>query len=90
MILSRYAGYDPDEDNFDDVEPAPLHDEELRARRRTRINVSRAWELKRDGFDWAEIGRILACEQGRAANYQAMSVYMAANYYPAYLSQARS
>jgi hypothetical protein len=85
MNLLRYAGFDPAEDNFDDVELAPLHDEELRAPRRTRINVSRAWQLKHAGYDWAEIGRILACEQGRAANYQAMSVYMAANY-----SEARS
>ena len=78
--ISRYAGFDPNEDNFDGVELAPLHEQELRAPRRTRINVTRAWELKHAGYTWGEIGKILACEQGRAANYQAVSVCTAANY----------
>jgi hypothetical protein len=79
-VITRYAGFDPDENNFDGVELAPLHEEELRAPRRTRIDTKRAWKLKHEGFSWAEIGKILACEQGRAANYQPLSVYIAANY----------
>lgn len=75
----QYAGYDPDEDNFDGVELAPLHEEELRRPRRTRINVARAWELKHAGKTWTEIGRLLASEQGRASPYQGVSVYIAAN-----------
>lgn len=76
----RYAGFDLDEDNFDGVELAPLHEEELCKPRRTKIDVHRAWELKHAGHTWAAIGRILASEQGRAAHYQSYSVAFAAHY----------
>ena len=80
MGLVRYAGFDPNENQFDGVGLAPLHPEELRAYRRTRINVTRAWELKNSGLGWAKIGRQLAKEDGRAMPYLGTSVYIAANY----------
>lgn len=79
--LVQYAGFDPCEEDFDGVEPAPLHAEDLvplTRQRRTRINLERAWSLKRLGRSWDEVGRLLALEQGRKVVYQGKSVRMAA------------
>jgi hypothetical protein len=75
--LIQFSGYDPDEDDFDGVEMAPLHDDELR-QYRTSIDVARAWELKHAGATWAEVGRIIALEMGRPIRFQETSIANAA------------
>ncbi len=75
--LVRFAGYDPEEHDFDGVEMAPLHDDERRPHK-TAIDVARAWELKHAGKGWAEIGRILAREMGRPIHFWGHSIYIAA------------
>lgn len=77
MKLIPYAGFDPTEDDFTGIELRPL---ELEPARYTRLNISRAWELRREGKSWKEIGQILARENGRSIPYNSHSVYTAANY----------
>jgi hypothetical protein len=74
-----YAGYDPDEDNFDGIELASLYDQDKRPYRTT-IDIRRAWDLKRIGHSWAEIGKILARECDRRMPFTSRAVYWAANY----------
>jgi hypothetical protein len=81
--LVRYAGFDPHEDDFGEVELAPLHPQDLvKPGRplRTNIDIDRAWHLKRLGRSWNEVGKILAREEGRKIAYRGNSVYFAANY----------
>lgn len=76
--MIRYAGFDPDEDNFDGVGLAPLHRQDVQPR--TTINIVRAGELRREGLGWAEIGRILAQDVGRRMPFTSQSVYAAVSY----------
>ena len=68
-MMLRYAGYDPNEDNFDGIEPAPLHDEDCRPPGKSRINIERALALKSEGLPWRRIGEILATEENRPTRY---------------------
>lgn len=77
MKLVPYAGFDPAEDDFTGVEFRPM---ELGPARYTRLNIRRAWELRRERKSWKEIGQILAREEGRSVPYTSHSVYTAANY----------
>lgn len=82
MQLAPYAGYDPRENDFFGIEPAPLHDWERPKRRnpfsgRAGIDVKRARQLKAEGLSWGRIGEILASEDRREAKYLGASVYAA-------------
>ena len=72
--MIRYAGYDPDENDFRGVDPAPLHASDLRAPGKTRINIQRALALKSEGLCWRRIGEILATEENRPMKYTADGV----------------
>lgn len=81
--LIPYAGFDPDENNLDDIELAPLHPQDLVKRSRpgpASIDTNRAWRLKHLGKSWKEVGEILAREEGRKIPFLGPSVYSAANY----------
>ncbi len=79
MQLVPYAGFDPLENNFFGIMPAPLHDRERPKRRnplsgRAGIDVKRATILKAQGLSWARIGEILATEDRRKLKYLGCSV----------------
>lgn len=79
MNLIPYAGFDPGENDFIGINPAPLHERERRKRRNARsgrqaINVRRAAELKSQGLSWDRIGQILAAEDRREVSYLGCSV----------------
>lgn len=79
--MKRYAGFDSDEDNFDGVELAPLHEQDEPKPRQplTRIDTARAWHLKGLGRSWAEVGRLMAIEEGRNVPYTANGIRFAAH-----------
>lgn len=91
--LVRYAGYDPDENNFVGVLLAPLHQEEFELYQRTTINIARAVELRNSGqvefrvkgrrnnkLSWREVGQQLAEEEGRSVPYGPAAIYRAVHY----------
>lgn len=82
MQLIPYAGFDPRENDFSGIVPAPLHDRERPKRRnpqsgRVGIDVKRANHLKAQGLSWERIGEILASEDRRKTKYLGASVYRA-------------
>jgi hypothetical protein len=81
--LIPYAGFDPDENDFGDVELAPLHcqDIEPHARRyRTALNVDRARHLRGLGWTFDAVGVQLAIEDGRPVAYRGTSIWWALRY----------
>lgn len=81
MRQIRYAGFDADEDNFEGVEPAALHEQDIAGRARsTKIDIERARYLKWTGLSWTAVGRTLASEQGRPMAYNGASVQFAVHF----------
>lgn len=80
--MIRYAGYDPEEDNFEGIELAPLHPVDA-ARRRNRghkpreIDVRLAMDLRAQGLTWMEIGARLAKEKLRKTPFHGSSICQA-------------
>jgi hypothetical protein len=64
MRLIRYAGFDPDENNFA-ISP-PLS--------RKAIDTDRARVLRSRGLTWDQVGIELAHEHGRPASYRDTSI----------------
>lgn len=77
MTLIPYAGFDPFENDFDNIQPAPLHEQDIEPR--THFDIARIWSLKHSGKSWNEIGKLLASEEGRRAPYQGTSIKFAVN-----------
>lgn len=82
--LVRYAGFDPHENDFGDVELAPLHRQDVdtwrKRRHRTRLNVDRARHLRGLGWSWDAVGVQLAIEDGRPIAYRGTSIWWALRY----------
>jgi hypothetical protein len=78
MGMVRFAGFDPEEDNFDGIDPAPLHEQDFQPRvMRTRMNLDRARHLRSLKWAWREIGKQIAIEEGRRVPYLANSIRLA-------------
>lgn len=83
MSLIRYAGYDPHENDFSDLDHNDLMGAEHRIERPANfhrpegINVARAAQLRDEGLTWRQIGELLAIEESRPIQYLASSVYQA-------------
>lgn len=77
MSMFKYAGYDPAENEFDTAGFTPLPHEDVRQSVNAPINARRALDLRRSGYSWDKIGRILAAETNRLMPYQGLSVYLA-------------
>jgi hypothetical protein len=75
MSMLRYAGYDPAENEFDTAGFTPLPHEDLG--QNAPIDTQRALELRRSGYSWDKIGRLLAAEANRLMPYRGLSVYFA-------------
>ena len=78
--LVRYAGFDPDEDDFSDVTPAALHPRDLEKPPReafTRIDKARIAHLRGLGWTWDAVGVQIAIEQGRRMPYRGNSLWRA-------------
>lgn len=81
MIRIPYAGFDPEEDNFEGVEMAALHEQDVSCRdRSTKMDIERARYLKWIGLSWNAVGRKLASEQGRRVAYRGSSVQFAVHF----------
>lgn len=81
MRLIPYAGFDPDENVFD--EPAPVRRKfrhRLPRAYRTALDVDRIHHLRRLGWTWRAIGEQLAKEDGRRVPYLGTSIWWAARY----------
>ena len=78
--LVPYAGFDPDDDNFDGIELAPLHRQDIERPRHTTLDIDRIQQLRGQGWTYDAIGRQLAFECGRRAPYQAQAVWWALRY----------
>lgn len=66
--MIRFAGFDPDEDDFEGVEPAPLHAHDRRVTRGA-IDPEAALQIKLAGNTWRRVGEIMACEQNRVIRF---------------------
>jgi hypothetical protein len=73
MMLIRYAGYDPNEDDIEDL--MPWH---FPGRKYPTIDVERVRALRARGWPWWAIGEFLAIEAGRPVPFHRDSVYAAA------------
>ena len=77
MDMIRYAGYDPDENDFSTIELTPLHwlwSDSRRPRRRGEIDARRAAELRAAGMTWDEVALELTYEAGRPIRFTGQSV----------------
>ena len=77
MSKLRYAGYDPAENEFNTAGFTPLPHEDVRQSSNAPVNTQRALDLRRVGYSWDKIGRMLAAETNRLMPYQGLSVYLA-------------